>query len=215
MASKHSTSYDSPGTHGVEIDVVCGNVPVVSMEKGSVFDENASWMIQSALSSSEKAGALYEYCEDEDIQDACRRLGMSKDEVMAVRLKRMKSVRAVGVSGKRSVMLACVIAMSLHDPDGLEELWEALRSYKLHRHYWEVLELIKDSSRPTASSNADSKWTGKRKWEDDDWKSKPKSADGGGDWSEWWNSKSSRSGGKKCHSTAEALDEQLASYFDD
>lgn len=137
-----SLEADLPGVHGVEVDVVCGNVPVVALDKSSDFEENAAWMIQSACESSGRADSLYEWSEDEDILSECRRLGMNKDDLGIVRLRESARLRAVGVSGKRSIMVACVIAMSIADPDGLEPLWEGLRNFKLHRKYWDVMEMV-------------------------------------------------------------------------
>lgn len=169
MASKLDNSLDTAGVHGVEVDIVCKNVPVVTMDKSSEFEENASWMLQTACDSGSKADALYEYTDDPDIMAACRSLGLGKDEVNIVRLKNMKNVRAVGASGKRSTMLACVVAMSLNDPDGLDDLWEGLRMYKIHRQYWDILEMIKAATGggpPSAREEPDTKGP-KRKWDDD------------------------------------------------
>ncbi|CAK0814158.1 unnamed protein product [Prorocentrum cordatum] len=130
MASRWGGAYDfdGPGVHGVEVDVVCRNVPVVCLNKASDFEENAAWMIQATSDGTGRADSLYEYCNDSDVMSACRKLGLGKDEICIVRLREHKELRAVGTSGKRSTMLACVIALSLADPDGLEDLWAGLRS---------------------------------------------------------------------------------------
>merc|ERR1740120_620283 len=99
-----------------------------------------------------------------------------------MREKSFQYLKAVGLSGKRSIMLACVLAMSMNDPDGLEDLWEGLRTYKLHRQYWELLESVKGANGISGGSSdsyskwtkdTDNKWGGKRKWESDDgWSAK-------------------------------------------
>jgi len=158
------------GGHGLKIDLVCGNVPVVSMDSDSPFDQHCSWMIQTAADSESKADKCYEYCDDEKIEKACHRLGFSSHDIVVASVLGHPSVIAVGASGKRSVMMACVVAMSMRDPEGLDDLWKDLRFYKIHKLYWEVLELVKANTTQFSSSHSDtsSKSNVKRKFEHDD-----------------------------------------------
>lgn len=144
---------DSSAGDGVELNFVCGGVPVLTLDKSSVFHENASWMLQSALSSSGKADSLYQYCEDEDIQWECRRLGLRDEDLSLVRLRQqgLSHVKAVGTTGKRSVMLAVVVALALEDGDALDGLWKELKDYKLDGHFVDLLR----SGRQTLSGDQD------------------------------------------------------------
>merc|ERR1719221_863226 len=100
-----------PAPDGEDLDIVCDQIPVLGLEKASIFQEYASWLLQTAMSSSGKADSLYEYCEDREVLTECNRLGLSEQDVGLVRLKEgnLRNVRAVGTSGKRSTMLALVV----------------------------------------------------------------------------------------------------------
>lgn len=131
----------SPSLKGVKLFTVCGKVPVLELESSSIFHENVSWMLQSALGSSSKADSLYEYCDDADIMAACRLQGLRKDDVgiVRVRLAEFNHIKAVGTTGKRSIMLAVTVALALHDEEGMDDLWTDLREYKLNRPFWDLL----------------------------------------------------------------------------
>jgi len=133
--------------HGVEIQFVCGRIPVLTLDTASLFHEHVSEMLQSALSSGDKADSLYAYCEDRDIRLDCRRTGFRDDDLMAARLKQegFQWVRAVGTTGKRSLMLALVVALAIEKEDLLDELWALLRSYHIHTHFAEVLHCSKEA----------------------------------------------------------------------
>merc|ERR1719210_1045040 len=104
-------SESPPAPDGVELEIVCERIPVLGLEKASIFQEYASWLLQTAMSSSGKADALYEYCDDREIITECNRLGLGEQDVGLVRLKQenLRNVKAVGTSGKRSTMLALVV----------------------------------------------------------------------------------------------------------
>lgn len=222
VEANSQTKYVEASAHGIDVLFVCGNVPVVSMKKDSIFDENAALMLQSACNSSSKADALYVDVQDQEIADECWEWGYTKDHISIVRMResQLKSVRAVGGSGKRSTMFACCIAMSLHDPDGLDELWDMLRSYKIHREYYELLELVQGSGQGSSTYTSDAKWSGKRKSRDDGrWMSDSRSQGGNSDWSKpkrVEGPKLSRKGaGKRGSVSTSDLDSQLEAYFDD
>merc|ERR1719491_1964395 len=72
-----------------------------------------------------------------------RKLGLSSDDLGIVRLKakELQHVKAVGTTGKRSVMLAVVVALALEDPDNtMDGLWKELREYKLGKAFVRLLE---------------------------------------------------------------------------
>jgi len=128
---------DTSPKHGVAIEIVCGCVPVLELDTASVFHENVSMMLQSALSSGGKVESLFEYCEDRDILDECRRIGHRKVDVLVAKLKRGK-VRAVGTTGKRSIVLALVVGLLLGKGD-FHEFWEMLKIYELSSKFMDVL----------------------------------------------------------------------------
>merc|ERR1711920_875738 len=150
-------------------DIVCENVPVVTLDKGSPFEENCSWMLQSACERDSKADKCYQWLDDDEIFAACRRLGLGKDDIMPVTVVGHPNVRAVGTSGKRSVMMACCIALSMSDPEGLDGLWKMLKDYKLHKEYWDILELVGANSKEVAAPQPQKKQFGfARKAQDQD-----------------------------------------------
>lgn len=123
---------------------VAPKIPVVTLEPSCVLHENVSWMLQTALNMSAKADSVYEYIEDVDILRECETtLGLTKQDIGLVRFKRedLQGVKAIGTTGKRSVMLALVIALVLHRDDPHEALWKELREYSLDKAF---LSLIQD-----------------------------------------------------------------------
>ena len=67
------------------------------------------------LSSERRADHLYEYCKDDKIADACAQLGFKRTSLWIVRLTQegLCHIKAVGVNGKRSAILAVVVACLL------------------------------------------------------------------------------------------------------
>lgn len=139
--------------NGVEIRFVCGGIPVLTLDKSSVFNDNVSWMLQTALSSTAKADSLYVVCDDKGISAECRQLGLRDDDLTIASLKNgLRHVKAVGTTGKRSVMMAVVVALALEKGDELGELWKELRAYKLDAPFVEVLQSGQQSASATLSS---------------------------------------------------------------
>jgi len=133
---------DGPPVDGVKVSVVCGQVPVITLDRGNRLEENASWLLQTATSSDGKAGALYEYCRDDEIMNGCRTLGLSNQEAFIARLtpKAFRDVMAVGATGKRSVMLGLVIALLLQRRVPVAQLRAAVDGYDAG--LWAPLEAI-------------------------------------------------------------------------
>lgn len=117
---------------GVEIMLLPGSLPVVDLDKTSIFHENASWLLQTATGSTGKADGCYDYCTDNEILRQCQTLGFTSQDVFIARLKpaRLKHIKAVGVSGKRSVMLACVVALLLQEEIDLDALHNSAGEYE-------------------------------------------------------------------------------------
>ena len=67
------------------------------------------------LSSERRADHLYEYCKDDKIADACAQLGFKRTSLSIVRLTQegFCHIKAVGMNGKRSAILAVVVACLL------------------------------------------------------------------------------------------------------
>eukprot|EP00446_Apocalathium_sp_SHHI-4_P033792 CAMPEP_0177313064 /NCGR_PEP_ID=MMETSP0368-20130122/11213_1 /TAXON_ID=447022 ORGANISM="Scrippsiella hangoei-like, Strain SHHI-4" /NCGR_SAMPLE_ID=MMETSP0368 /ASSEMBLY_ACC=CAM_ASM_000363 /LENGTH=434 /DNA_ID=CAMNT_0018772145 /DNA_START=24 /DNA_END=1328 /DNA_ORIENTATION=+ len=117
------------------------------MDATSPLHENASWMLQTALDSVNKADSLYEYCQDAAVELECRRLGLSSEEIALVRVKQegLQDVKAVGTTGKRSVMLAVTIALLMHTETPMKPLWQELKAYKLDQMF---LALVQSTEAP-------------------------------------------------------------------
>lgn len=210
---------------GVELSVVCGKVPVLDLDKSSIFHENVSWLLQTAMGSSGKADSLYEYTVDREIMSACRKqLKLTDQEVGLVVLKRpeLQHVKAVGTAGKRSIMLSVVVALVLHDEVQCDNLQKEVWDYdsKLYKPFDQLIRAAKGevavAGLPATGwgggggMGAATKESRKRKWFDDD--------DGG--WNSWWQpfpaSKVKKAGGgraSKEEPSHEALDKQLDEYW--
>lgn len=116
---------DDKALEGVELRMIMRNIPVVDLEASSVFHENISWLLQTAFEVSGKADGTFEYHDDRAILDECRRsLGMTAQETGTARCKRkdLQHVMAVGTCGKRSTMLAILVAYALHQEDNLNHM---------------------------------------------------------------------------------------------
>ena len=139
---------------GVKLRLVCKDVPVLTLaNKHCVFSKLAAWMSQTALSNTEKADALFEYCDDRDIMKECSRLGLKECEVAfsiaRVRHRGLRHVGAVGATDKRSVMLALVVALARQDPFDLRTICNEMCGYRYFCR--EFLALVDSSFRCTES----------------------------------------------------------------
>lgn len=148
---------------GTDINVVCGMIPVLDMDKTSVFHENVSWLLQTAMESSGKADSLYEFCDDKQVISACRRdCHLSDQDIGLVTVKRsdLSHIKAVGTSGKRSIMMAVVVALVLHDEvqcdDFQMEVWEYDKSL------WKPLDQLIRAARQQCSGTGRSSGGGGR-----------------------------------------------------
>mmetsp|Transcript_52243 Transcript_52243/g.93077 ORF Transcript_52243/g.93077 Transcript_52243/m.93077 type:complete len:325 (+) Transcript_52243:1-975(+) len=114
--------------YGVELFMVCGTVPVVGMEKASMFSEHASWLLQTALGWSGKADSLFKWDAQPDIMRVCKKAGLTDAEIFPARISHQPwvHVRAVGTGGKRSVMLAFVFALLLLDEVDVDKIRSAM-----------------------------------------------------------------------------------------
>merc|ERR1719245_2225246 len=98
---------------GVQLGIILGQVPVVGLDKLSVFQESASWLLQEVVASEGKAGSLYEVIDDSTIYAKCGEMGISKEETAIARCTAtgLEDVVAVGTTGKRSIMLSLVFGV--------------------------------------------------------------------------------------------------------
>lgn len=135
--------------NGVEVYLLSGNIPVVTLDGGSVFDLNASWLLQNSCGLYQKAGSLYEDCPPRSPQykkiiGECleRGLAASDQELWVVRLTKKPECVAVGTCGKRSVMMALVVGAAICEggqpipPGDLEEM-------DLRRPYERLMAVIR------------------------------------------------------------------------
>lgn len=119
------------------------------LDRGSVFDLNASWLLQNSVGMYQKADSLYEDCppggQYSSIVSECihRGLADSDQELWVVRLTRQRSCVAVGTCGKRSVMMALVVAAGLHPPGGYRMKMEDLEDMELRRPYERLMQVVR------------------------------------------------------------------------
>jgi len=161
---------DGESKHGVEVVFVCDTVPVLTLDTASLFHEHVAAMLQAALSSGAKADSLYGYFSDRDIDGACRRIGLRPDDIMVARVKKedFSHVKAVGTTGKRSVVLAIVVGLAL-DQGIVAELMEMLRSYNIDRRFEELMEYVESrrSAGGRTGHRGDDRWQNSG-WEDNE-----------------------------------------------
>jgi len=144
--------------HGVKMNIVNSNVPVVELATHSIFHGNASWLLQAATGSCGKADGLYEYCQDKEVTSICvRDLRIARDEISICRLKDRPDIVAVGTNGKRSVMFALCIMLALLDTKAANALERDIRDTdaSLSEPLAEVLaEAFERSEDPRILNNA-------------------------------------------------------------
>lgn len=144
---------------GTKLWLVGRDVPVVDMEKDSLFSSNVSWLIQEALGCSGRAEGQFEYCDDRNIVQDCVGLGFHRDDVSVARLNRddLKHLKAAGVAGKRSVMMACLVA--LYRDQGRHTMnhkafWKALQDYELEKAWERLMDTIEEEADAWNSYNS-------------------------------------------------------------
>jgi len=135
-------------TEGVEVFLLSNNIPVVTLDRGSVFDLNASWLLQNTVGLYQKADSLYEDAprssQYKKIISEClqRGLATSDQELWVVRLTKKPECVAVGTCGKRSVMMALVVAAAIC-PGGQRIALEDLEEMELRRPYEKLMVAVK------------------------------------------------------------------------
>lgn len=140
--------------------MVCGDVLIIGVGRGSRFQEHASWMLQTVLGRAGKADAALNFCQEQDVTAACKELGFSSEEIGLVRLwdPEFSGIRVVGTGGKRSVMLAVVIALALRGVGKLNDLWTEVHEYDLEEPFSRIIsiardQLVRPNKSPEASGN--------------------------------------------------------------
>ena len=101
---------------GVELAIVCEGVPVVTLKKGTLFEQNASWLLQIAMDSGSKANSLWNPTDmEKNIKSECLCRGIVQDEnrLCIGAAKGRPECVAVGTSGKRSMMIGLVVSLAL------------------------------------------------------------------------------------------------------
>jgi len=148
---------------GTKLWLVGEGVPVVDMDKDSVFSSNVSWLIQEALGCSGRAEGQFEYCDDRAITQECEALGFGKDDISIARLSKdeLNHLKVVGVNGKRSVMMACLVAL-YRDPGrhtmNHKAFWKALEEYELDKAWECILATVENEQDAWNSYNSGSRY---------------------------------------------------------
>lgn len=134
---------------GVQLAIVCGNIPVVDLARGCDFDLNASWLLQLAMGSLQKADSLFQdapWSESKrSINRECKRRGLAdlEEHLWVATAVGRKGAVAVGVSGKRSVMLALVVAMALDSSNDYRACLQELRPLQLDASFVRLIAYAK------------------------------------------------------------------------
>merc|ERR1740130_1303445 len=105
----------------LKIDVVCKEVPVVTLDKdgdalAQFFYTNAAGMLQQCFASCNSADSLYSYVEDKIIDKECVEMGYRRDHIMigkSIPSADGTPVYGVGTGGKRTTLFAMVVALAL------------------------------------------------------------------------------------------------------
>jgi len=138
---------------GIEVTIVCGSIPIVDMpNQGSIFGEHVSWLLQAAMGADSKASSLMKYIEDFDetpetrtAYDACAaQCGLTEQDMGMVSLAGLgTTVLAVGSSGKRSSMLAAIIAIALEDKGHLVDIEDQIQlmAPNLVRPFYDLIDM--------------------------------------------------------------------------
>lgn len=115
---------------GVRLEIVCGYVPVITLDATTVFDDCVSWLLQTATGSSGKANSLFDYFVDDLVMEEVARLGHDPQFMMLARMHRsdLSDVRAVAMT-KRSIMLALVVAMVIQRKCSIHQIAKEVRAY--------------------------------------------------------------------------------------
>lgn len=134
---------------GVDVTIVCERVPVLTLDRGSIFDINASWLLQNATGRHQKVESLYQDCDQESAQyrkivSECMswQLAETPEELWVVHAAGRPECLAVGTCGKRSVMMALVVAAALH-PGGPKMPLTELEAMGVRRPYEELIRQVR------------------------------------------------------------------------
>lgn len=172
---------------GIELWIVNELVPVINIQSNAnqMFCEHVAWLLQTAMGSEAKAKDLMTYVSDFDewpetrqTYDECvAKIGLNEQVCGMVKLKGLGTqVLAVGAAGKRSSMLAAVIAIAIQDdrhlvdlepqiersvPDLVEPFFDLIRcavelqerEYPLHRTHTDLHER-REENRPKRAERA-------------------------------------------------------------
>lgn len=135
---------------GVELWVINGEVPVVSLDKASPFDQYAAWMLQLASDDFSKAERLMLTPNgmnpiERGLVQTCKKACIvgHGDEVGTVASRDFKDTIAIGISGKRSMMLSLSLALCCRDPERLRKAKVELRELKLESSYLRLVDAMK------------------------------------------------------------------------
>lgn len=141
-------SNDSIEVLGVEVTMIMNNtIPIINLDKASIFDVNASWMLQNAVGCHSKADSLYKEVARplaKQIMAECKRRQLADNdmEIWPVCVASRPDVVGIGTCGKRSVMIALVVAMALQEKGPKMQLAE-LDVLNLREPYEQLVKEVK------------------------------------------------------------------------
>lgn len=121
------------------------------MDKSSVFDLNASWLLQNTVGVYQKADSLYEglpRCNQErQIISECKRRGLATtdQDLWVVRMAHKPDLVAVGTCGKRSTMMALVVAAAINGGSKITD--EVLDEMDMKKAYEKLMTEVKRINR--------------------------------------------------------------------
>eukprot|EP00927_Polykrikos_kofoidii_P014999 TRINITY_DN16651_c0_g1_i1.p1 TRINITY_DN16651_c0_g1~~TRINITY_DN16651_c0_g1_i1.p1 ORF type:complete len:554 (+),score=68.66 TRINITY_DN16651_c0_g1_i1:80-1663(+) len=137
---------------GLDVAIVCENIPVVSMDKTSCFNTLSAWLLQAMLNSTVKAdkGCLFKSCEsDSSEQDLVKRvrreclsrgLANAPTDIDLVRAEKGGYCgRGVGLQNKRTEQIALCLALALAGLYPDKALQEEMRDCDIAEPFREIV----------------------------------------------------------------------------
>jgi hypothetical protein len=115
----------------MKLEIVCRDIPVLTIEKNCACIQCASWLLQAATDSScSSTTTLFKYFQSDRIEGEYAACGYDSPSMLLAHLKRddLWNVCAMATS-KKLLMLALVVAMVIHERCSLSKILGEARKY--------------------------------------------------------------------------------------
>jgi len=222
--SEHESDVEAENKWGIKIQVIRGDIPMIDIPKDNPLDQCASNLLQTVTGSTSKVASLFDYTDGDNdpdfkaIMKQCLSMGHGKEYIMPARMRisGCEDIRGVGLSGKRSVMVALTVAMVIHQKMDIEDLLKEVCEYEpaLEEPFKDICRIACRAAKVPFNTGASNRWRGggsdwanadkSDEWAWTDYGNDPGNA-GNGDWnaksqpSQWtaWEDKDSRGSQKQ------------------